>query len=88
MINNDLDSDQVLSAIPLLGERSRVLVDALRRDIMRLMVNPCLSPKEMGVDEIQYASDLATLGQQALLVISELFPFTRLREAISGTMHH
>lgn len=88
MINKDLDSDQALSAIPLLRERSRVLVDALRRDSTRLMVNPCISHKEMGADEVQYASDLATLGQQALLVISELVSFTRLREAVSGTMDY
>ncbi|KAJ4481971.1 hypothetical protein J3R30DRAFT_3455546 [Lentinula aciculospora] len=71
--------------LTLLAERSQILANALRRDVMRVMINPCTvsaKAKErsegMNVDEIHYARDLALLGQQAIRLISELFAFPQL----------
>ncbi|KAE9405678.1 hypothetical protein BT96DRAFT_988192 [Gymnopus androsaceus JB14] len=75
------------AAIPLLAERSSILVPALRRDLMRVMINPCLSSDDMDPDQVQYASDLALLGQQALRVISDLFTLPELYKTIPGAHH-
>ncbi|KIK57153.1 hypothetical protein GYMLUDRAFT_46397 [Collybiopsis luxurians FD-317 M1] len=73
------DLKQTTSALSLLKERSQVLFNALRRDIMRVTIPPCLSPQDgMNVDEIQYAHNLAQLGQQAIGLTSELFAFPPL----------
>ena len=83
-----LDSDQTTAALSLLKERSQILLGALRRDMMRVTINSCLSPQDgMNVDEIQYAHNLAQLGQQAIGLTCELFAFPPLYSTLSGTMH-
>ncbi|KAJ3733345.1 hypothetical protein DFJ43DRAFT_1068632 [Lentinula guzmanii] len=78
-------SDQTAAPLTLLAERSQVLITALRRDVMRVMVNPfTIISKEnekregMDLDKIHYARNLALLGQQAIRLTSELFAFPQL----------
>ncbi|KAJ3756507.1 hypothetical protein EV360DRAFT_84895 [Lentinula raphanica] len=80
------DSDQTAAPLTLLTERSQVLINALRRDVKRVVQNPLTTTLyEKGTkdgmdleDEVYYARDLALLGQQAIRLTSELFAFPQL----------
>ncbi|KAJ3866862.1 hypothetical protein EV359DRAFT_79117 [Lentinula novae-zelandiae] len=81
------EPDQAASPLTLLAERSHVLLSALRRDVKRVLINPCaISLKErsqgMDLDEVHYARDLTLLGQQAIRLTSELFAFPQLNAAM------
>ncbi|KAF9071200.1 hypothetical protein BDP27DRAFT_1322500 [Rhodocollybia butyracea] len=78
----DVDSEQALS---VLREQSHTLTNALRRDVMRVLTNPYLTPRrdDMDPEEVQFARDLAMLGQQAIRLISELFAFPQLSSTMS-----
>lgn len=87
------EPDQAASPLTLLAERSHVLLSALRRDVKRVLINPCaISLKErsqgMDLDEVHYARDLTLLGQQAIRLTSELFAFPQLNAAMHGMIHH
>ncbi|KAF5382335.1 hypothetical protein D9757_008462 [Collybiopsis confluens] len=72
------------AALSSLTKESHILTNALRRDMERVKIHPCLSPEEgMNLGGIDDGYNFSYLGQQAMRITAGLFAFPRLHSTLS-----